>query len=56
MTALFGWFGELLWWIAVGLKWLVLYIPSKLWIVLQSLAGSIARGWSELMIWINPKL
>jgi hypothetical protein len=56
MIALFGWFGEMLWWIAVGLKWLVLYIPSKLGIVLQSLAGSIARGLSELMVWINPKL
>jgi hypothetical protein len=55
MTALFGWFGELLWWIAVGLKWFVLYIPSKLWIVLQSFGNSIARGISELMVWINPK-
>ena len=55
MCALFGWFGELLWWIAFGLKWLVLYIPSKLWIVLQSLGGSIARGLSEIMVWINPR-
>jgi hypothetical protein len=31
MSSLFGWFGELLWWTAVGLKRLVLYIPSKLW-------------------------
>jgi len=55
MKALLGWFGELLWWIVVGLKWLVLYIPAELWIVLQSLGGSIARAWSELMVWINPK-
>ena len=56
MTSLFGWFGEVLWWTAVGLKRLVFYIPSKLWIVLQSLGDSIARGWSELIVWINPKL
>ena len=55
MRALFGQFGELLWWIAVGLKWLVLYIPSKLWIVLQNLGDSIARAWFEFMVWINPK-
>jgi hypothetical protein len=55
MRGLFGWFGELLWCIAVGLISLVFYIPSKLWIVLKSLGGSIARGWSELMVWINPK-
>jgi hypothetical protein len=55
MKALFGWFGELLWWIAVGLKWLALYIPFKLWIVLQSLGGTIGRGWFELMVWINPR-
>jgi len=55
MRALLGWFGELLWWIAYIVKWLVLYIPSKLWIVLQSLGSSIARGWSELMVWFNPK-
>ena len=56
MTSLFGWFGEWLWWTAVGLKRLVFYIPSKLWIVLQSLGDSIARGWAELMVWIYPKL
>ena len=56
MNTLFSSFGELLWWIAVGLTWLVLYIPSKLWVVLQSLGDSIARGWSELMVCINPKL
>ena len=56
MSALFGWFGELLWHIANGLQWMILYIPSKLWIILRSLASSVARGWSELMVWINPKL
>ncbi|KDR79819.1 hypothetical protein GALMADRAFT_265084 [Galerina marginata CBS 339.88] len=55
MKTLFGWFGELLWWIVVGLEWLVFYIPAKLWIILQSLGGSIGRGWSEFVIWINPK-
>ena len=55
MSTLFGWVGELLWWLIFGLQWLVLYIPSKLWVILRSLAGSVARGWSELMVWINPK-
>jgi len=55
MSALFGWFGELLWCLVFVLQRLVLYIPSKLWIILRSLGGSVARGWSELMVWINPK-
>jgi hypothetical protein len=56
MKTLFGWFGEFLWWIGAGLTWLVVYIPSKLWIILQSLGSSIAKGWSEFMVCINPKL
>ena len=56
MSALFGCFGELLWWIFYALKWVVLYIPSKLWVVLRSLASSLAKGLSELMVWFNPKL
>jgi hypothetical protein len=55
MSALFGWVGELLWCLVYGVQWLVLYIPSKLWIILRSLGGSVARGWSEFMVWINPK-
>jgi len=56
LRALFDFIGVLLWLIAVGLIWLLYYIPSKLWIIVQSLGGSIARGLSELMIWINPRL
>ncbi|KIM49659.1 hypothetical protein M413DRAFT_438827 [Hebeloma cylindrosporum] len=56
LRALFGCFGELIWLLIDGLQWLVLYIPSKLWLILQSLLSSLARGLSEVMIWIHPKL
>ena len=55
METLFGWFGELVWCLVFGLQWVVLYIPSKLWIILRNIGGSVARGLSELMVWINPK-
>ncbi|KIM48653.1 hypothetical protein M413DRAFT_437838 [Hebeloma cylindrosporum] len=56
LRVLFGCFGATLWDIGWMLQHVILFIPRQLWNILRSLAGSIARGWSELMVWINPKL
>ncbi|OCK84556.1 hypothetical protein K432DRAFT_378487 [Lepidopterella palustris CBS 459.81] len=55
METLFGCAGQVLWWIATGLLWLVVYVPRKIWVVLTSFGQSIGNAWVELLVWINPK-
>lgn len=55
MKTIFGLFGSCLWWIMVGLGWLVIYVPGKLWIVLCSLGSSFANGMHEVWVWFSPK-
>ena len=55
MKALLGWFGELLWCIAVGLKEVVVYVPKHFGIVLLSVGSSFAKAFSEIRVWISPK-
>jgi len=55
MQALLGWFGELLWFIAILLKEVVVYLPRKFGIILLSLGGSLAKAFSEIRVWISPK-
>jgi len=55
MKALLGWFGQLLWWIAFLLKEFVIYIPTKLGIILLSIGASIAKLFFEIRVCISPK-
>lgn len=55
MKVVFGNLGEILWWIVYGIGWLAVYVPRKLWVVLQSLGGSFAKAWYEVMVFIKPK-
>ena len=55
MKALLGWFGQLLWWIAFLLKELVIYIPTKLGIILLSIGASIAKLFFEIRVCVSPK-
>ena len=55
MKALFGCFGEALWWICVLLKDIIIYLPVRIGIILLSLGNSLAKAFSEIMVWINPK-
>lgn len=55
MKALLGWFGVTLWWICVFLKEIIVYLPVRVGIILLSLGNSIAKVFSEITVWINPK-
>ncbi|EOO00781.1 putative ankyrin repeat-containing protein [Phaeoacremonium minimum UCRPA7] len=55
LKTLFGALGQLLWYIGLGLLWLVCYIPKKLWQILVSLVGSMSSGVREIMVWFDPK-
>ncbi|KAK4218804.1 hypothetical protein QBC37DRAFT_411577 [Rhypophila decipiens] len=55
MRKLFGWVGELLWYLCLGLFWVVVYVPKQLWKVLTAIGSSIAKGYHEIMVWFNPK-
>ena len=47
--------GEILWWMGCFSFQAAIYVPQRLWIIISSLGGSIAKGWREVMVWIDPK-
>jgi len=55
MKLLFGEIGEIIWYIGVGIGWLVTYLPRQLWRILESIGGVFARAGYELRVWFNPK-
>jgi hypothetical protein len=55
MKIVFGTAGEITWWIIVGIGWLILYVPKKLWVVLQSFGGSFGKAWYEVLVFVKPK-
>ena len=55
MKALMGGFGQFLWAIANLLREIVVYVPQRIGIVLLSVAGSLAKAFAEIRVWISPK-
>ena len=55
MKALFGWVGEVLWYIGYGILWVAMFVPKKLWIMLESFGGVIAKAGYEIRVWMDPK-
>ncbi|KAL2372704.1 hypothetical protein RJZ57_002830 [Blastomyces gilchristii] len=55
MGALFGFTGKILWHTGFALIYLVTYIPKHIWTVIRSIGDSIAKGFNELRVWVNPK-
>lgn len=55
MKIILGEVGEILWYIGYGLLWVVTFIPRKLWIMLESLGGVIAKAGYEIRVWMDPK-
>ena len=55
MDALFGLLGKVLWWIARGVVELVTYVPQQMWDILVAVFGSMAKGYHEMMVWVDPK-
>lgn len=55
MKTILGELGECIWWIICILGYLVVYVPSKLWEVIQSMGQSFAKAWYEVLVWFRPK-
>ncbi|OJD22610.1 hypothetical protein ACJ73_06044 [Blastomyces percursus] len=55
MGALFGLTGKILWYTGFVLIYLVAYIPKQIWAVIRSMGDSIAKGFNELRVFVNPK-
>ena len=55
MKLILGELGEVLWYIGYGLLWVVTFIPKKLWVILQSFGGVMAKAGYEVRVWIDPK-
>ncbi|KAG5297770.1 ankyrin repeat domain-containing protein, conidia-enriched transcript [Histoplasma ohiense] len=55
MGALFGLTGKVLWYIGFALLFLVTYIPKQIWAIVRSMGVSIATGYKEIRVWVNPK-
>lgn len=55
LKATLGCFGQCIWYLGVGILWLVTYIPQKLWNALKALGRSSRRGYQECMAFLNPK-
>lgn len=56
MDALFGWFGKDLWWGVVLLGELVMYVPMKMWFIIQNIGSSLAKASHEVLVWVDPKV
>ncbi|KAF2474460.1 ankyrin [Lindgomyces ingoldianus] len=55
LEKMFGCIGFLVWLIIRGLIELIIYVPKKMLEIFASMGSSIAGGFSEVLIWINPK-
>ncbi|KAL8713712.1 MAG: hypothetical protein Q9220_002238 [cf. Caloplaca sp. 1 TL-2023] len=47
--------GEVIWWIGSILADAVFYVPKRVWVIVAGLAGSVAKGYREVVVWIDPK-
>lgn len=55
MKMALGEIGEILWYIGYGLIWVVMFIPRKIWVLLESFGNVLVRGGHEIRVWIDPK-
>jgi hypothetical protein len=55
MKLILGELGEILWCIGYGILWVVTFMPRKLWVILESFGGVIARAAYEVRVWVDPK-
>ncbi|KAK6536690.1 hypothetical protein TWF281_000911 [Arthrobotrys megalospora] len=55
LKTLFGFIGEVIYYIGIGIVLLVVYVPRKIFELFVELFKSIGRGLHEIAVWINPK-
>jgi phage-related protein len=51
----FGFVGEVVVFLIEALWYVVKYVPRQLGEIITAIWGSIAKGYHEIMVWINPK-
>lgn len=50
-----GFLGKVLWWIARVLFEVAVFLPKQLWKILAAIGSSVAKGYYEILVWLNPK-
>ncbi|KAF8847402.1 hypothetical protein BDZ45DRAFT_607504 [Acephala macrosclerotiorum] len=55
MTALFGCVGLCIWYLGVGIAWVVMFLPKQAWVILKSFGEVMFKAGHEIRVWLNPK-
>jgi len=55
ILGLFGGVGVLIWYFFKGLLWVAKFVPTQLWKIICGVGSSMAKGYHEFMVWLNPK-
>lgn len=50
-----GCLGKILWWIMRALFEVAVFLPTQLWKILAAIGSSMAKGYHEILVWLNPK-
>lgn len=55
MKGLFGFVGQMFWWIGFVSVWVVIFVPRQICVVLQSIGGILWRAGHEIRVFCDPK-
>lgn len=55
LKALFGILGQFICLIGYFMLWLIQYIPSKIWTIIEATGTSLVKAWEEILVFVNPK-
>lgn len=55
LVAVFGTLGLCLWYCGVGIVWLMIYVPRKIWQSMQAFGRIIAKAVDEVLVYFDPK-
>ncbi|KAH6854550.1 hypothetical protein B0I37DRAFT_441540 [Chaetomium sp. MPI-CAGE-AT-0009] len=55
IIGIFGFTGKLIVWFFEALWYVAKYVPRQLAVIVSGIWTSIAKGYHEIMVWINPK-
>ncbi|KAF4447167.1 hypothetical protein F53441_9312 [Fusarium austroafricanum] len=55
LKSVFGCLGQCVYYLCVGILWLIQYIPRKIWTMIEALGKSFVKAFEEVMVFLNPK-
>lgn len=55
MNALFGCVGICIWYLGVGILWVVTFLPKQAWMIVKGFGEVIFKSGHEIRVWLNPK-